>query len=168
MNRDSESTYDRVSFLGYVLRLKVSLHTSLHLIQNIFIFFTISFLYNSHKSLGRDSAPSGFFRRCWHHFLANGFFILKKTSVIRISCPIYICIFSLLNYLLASSIPFPHPPLYITRFTPISLLPSSYNPFPSLLLSTNSLLSLIFLCSFIVYPWPCFLLCCILCISQFL
>jgi hypothetical protein len=36
------------------------LHTSLHLIQNIVTFFTISFLYNSHKSLGRDSALSVF------------------------------------------------------------------------------------------------------------
>jgi hypothetical protein len=72
--------------------------------------------------------------------------------------------FPFLNYLNSNSIPFPHPPLYITRFTvihffPIPLLHSSYNPFPSFLLSTHSLLSLIFLCTFIVHIPTCFPLC---------
>jgi hypothetical protein len=56
-------------------------------------------------------------------------------------------------------------------FKLIPLLPSSYNPFPSLLLSTHySLFSLIFLCTFIVHIPTLVLfslMLYILCISQF-
>jgi hypothetical protein len=62
--------------------------------------------------------------------------------------------------------PFPSPThLYIARFTPFPFLAyfSSllFNPFPSLLLSTHSFLSLIFLCLYIFPPLVPFPWCCI-------